>query len=230
MSNISWSQTCCKLWTRCLIFLFLFISPACQGADYPRGLMAHTRLISSGSFSEISTFMPGLKSLMQIATQLRIWWWSLFRKNCFHTKNKLWTSWRTTLILALSRLVLSLPSRVQVVLKLFVNSSHCPVWMGRLIGGCQQEGWRLQCAAVRDENSAASGARRSVPRTVIKKWERPRTRMFLLTAGLRIKRKARTDLIEFRKFNIRIVSLFLGKINYVMCRGSLKPDLTEKNI
>lgn len=54
--------------------------------------------------------------------------------------------------------------------------------------------------------------------------------MFLLTAGLRIKRKARTDLIEFRKFNIRIVSLFLGKINYVMCRGSLKPDLTEKNI
>lgn len=48
------------------------ISQACQGRDYPRGLMAHTRLISSGSFSEISTFMPGLKSLMQIATQLRV--------------------------------------------------------------------------------------------------------------------------------------------------------------
>lgn len=48
------------------------IAQACQGGDYPRGLMAHTRLISSGSFSEISTFMPGLKSLMQIATQLRV--------------------------------------------------------------------------------------------------------------------------------------------------------------
>lgn len=48
------------------------IAQACQKGDYPRGLMAHTRLISSGSFSEISTFMPGLKSLMQIATQLRV--------------------------------------------------------------------------------------------------------------------------------------------------------------
>lgn len=48
------------------------IAQACQGGDYPRGLMAYTRLISSGSFSEISTFMPGLKSLMQIATQLRV--------------------------------------------------------------------------------------------------------------------------------------------------------------
>lgn len=48
------------------------IAQACQGGDYPRGLMAHTKLISSGSFSEISTFMPGLKSLMQIATQLRV--------------------------------------------------------------------------------------------------------------------------------------------------------------
>ena len=54
-------------------FISVFISSACQGGDYPRGLMAHTRLISSGSFSEISTFMPGLKSLMQIATQLRVW-------------------------------------------------------------------------------------------------------------------------------------------------------------
>ena len=51
---------------------FVLLFSACQGGDYPRGLMAHTRLISSGSFSEISTFMPGLKSLMQIATQLRI--------------------------------------------------------------------------------------------------------------------------------------------------------------
>lgn len=48
------------------------IAQACQASDYPRGLMAHTRLISSGSFSEISTFMPGLKAMMQIATQLRV--------------------------------------------------------------------------------------------------------------------------------------------------------------
>lgn len=52
--------------------LVIVLITACQSADYPHGLMAHTSLISSGSFSEISSFMPGLKSLMQIATQLRV--------------------------------------------------------------------------------------------------------------------------------------------------------------
>ena len=57
---------------RILTANILFSITACQAADYPRGLMAHTSLISSGSFSEISTFMPGLKAMMQIATQLRV--------------------------------------------------------------------------------------------------------------------------------------------------------------
>ncbi|XP_028397312.1 protein transport protein Sec31A-like [Dendronephthya gigantea] len=48
------------------------IAQACQAADYANGYQAYTNLISSGSFSEISTFMPGIKTLMQVATQLRV--------------------------------------------------------------------------------------------------------------------------------------------------------------
>ena len=40
--------------------------------DYQQGLMVHTRLVSSGNFSEISAFMPGLKVLMQVSMQLRV--------------------------------------------------------------------------------------------------------------------------------------------------------------
>ena len=50
---------------------YLFVS-ACQATDYASGYRAYTNLISSGSFSEISSFMPGIKTLMQIATQLRV--------------------------------------------------------------------------------------------------------------------------------------------------------------
>ena len=45
---------------------------ACQATDYASGYQAYTNLISSGSFSEISSFMPGIKSLMQVATQLKV--------------------------------------------------------------------------------------------------------------------------------------------------------------
>lgn len=48
------------------------IAQACQQTDYGLGYQAYTSLISSGSFSEISSFMPGIKTLMQIATQLRV--------------------------------------------------------------------------------------------------------------------------------------------------------------
>lgn len=48
------------------------IAQACQRTDYASGYQAYTNLISSGSFSEISSFMPGIKTLMQIATQLRV--------------------------------------------------------------------------------------------------------------------------------------------------------------
>ena len=41
--------------------------------DYPTGLRHHTQIVSSSNFSEISAFMPGLKMLLQIASQLRIW-------------------------------------------------------------------------------------------------------------------------------------------------------------
>nr|XP_054773269.1 protein transport protein Sec31A-like isoform X2 [Lytechinus pictus] len=40
--------------------------------NYQHGLGVHTRLVTSGNFSEISAFMPGLKVLMQLATQLRV--------------------------------------------------------------------------------------------------------------------------------------------------------------
>ncbi|XP_071808414.1 protein transport protein Sec31A-like isoform X2 [Asterias amurensis] len=40
--------------------------------DYQTGLSVHKRLVSSVYFSEISTFMPGLKVLLQVAVQLRV--------------------------------------------------------------------------------------------------------------------------------------------------------------
>ncbi|KAK7501450.1 hypothetical protein BaRGS_00007254, partial [Batillaria attramentaria] len=46
---------------------------AIQQYDYPSGLAAHTGLVSHSNFSEISAFMPALKVLMQIATQLNVY-------------------------------------------------------------------------------------------------------------------------------------------------------------
>jgi protein transport protein SEC31 len=48
------------------------MSEACQQSDYTTGIQLHTQLISTGNFSEISSFMPGLKTLMQISHQLKI--------------------------------------------------------------------------------------------------------------------------------------------------------------
>jgi len=44
----------------------------CQQNDYMSGIQIHTHMISTGNFSEISSFMPGLKTMMQIANQLKI--------------------------------------------------------------------------------------------------------------------------------------------------------------
>ncbi|XP_071952152.1 protein transport protein Sec31A-like [Antedon mediterranea] len=45
----------------------------CSGSfDYNSGLEIYKQLVSSGNFSEISTFMPGLKVLMQVAIQLQV--------------------------------------------------------------------------------------------------------------------------------------------------------------
>lgn len=44
----------------------------CQQSDYMTGIQIHTHMITTGNFSEISSFMPGLKTLMQIAGQLKV--------------------------------------------------------------------------------------------------------------------------------------------------------------
>eukprot|EP00112_Aurelia_sp_Birch-Aquarium-sp1_P011275 Seg237.6 transcript_id=Seg237.6/GoldUCD/mRNA.D3Y31 product="Protein transport protein Sec31A" protein_id=Seg237.6/GoldUCD/D3Y31 len=48
------------------------ISQACQQVNYPGGLQVHTEMVIRGNFSEIGSFMPGLKTLMQIAGQLGV--------------------------------------------------------------------------------------------------------------------------------------------------------------
>jgi len=45
---------------------------ACKSLDYKSGIQVHTRMISTGNFSEISSFMPGLKTLMQVSNQLKV--------------------------------------------------------------------------------------------------------------------------------------------------------------
>ena len=45
---------------------------ACQQMNYQQGLQIHTEMVIRGNFSEIGSFMPGLKTLMQIATNLRV--------------------------------------------------------------------------------------------------------------------------------------------------------------
>ena len=46
---------------------------AIQQYDYATGLAYHTQMVSQGNFSEISSFMPGIKVLMQTATQLGVY-------------------------------------------------------------------------------------------------------------------------------------------------------------
>ncbi|KAL8602789.1 hypothetical protein ACOMHN_055172 [Nucella lapillus] len=46
---------------------------AIQQYDYGSGLAVHTGLVSHSNFSEISTFMPALKALVQIANQLQVY-------------------------------------------------------------------------------------------------------------------------------------------------------------
>lgn len=62
------------LWYFVQLFLnFVIISiSACQQVNYPGGLQVHTEMVIRGNFSEIGSFMPGLKTLMQIAGQLGV--------------------------------------------------------------------------------------------------------------------------------------------------------------
>ncbi|CAG0892925.1 unnamed protein product [Darwinula stevensoni] len=41
--------------------------------DYPQALAIHSQLVDSGSFATLSAFMPGLKSLLQVARQMGIY-------------------------------------------------------------------------------------------------------------------------------------------------------------
>jgi protein transport protein SEC31 len=44
-----------------------------QQYDYQTALAYHSQLISTGSFTEISPFMPGIKVLLQVALQLQVY-------------------------------------------------------------------------------------------------------------------------------------------------------------
>lgn len=46
---------------------------AIQKYDYHAGLAVHTQMISQGNFSEISSFMPGIKVLIQTASTLQVY-------------------------------------------------------------------------------------------------------------------------------------------------------------
>ncbi|XP_076803880.1 protein transport protein Sec31A-like isoform X2 [Clavelina lepadiformis] len=48
------------------------VAQSIASRDYSSGLRFHTQIVSHSNFSEISAFMPGLKSMLQIAGQLRI--------------------------------------------------------------------------------------------------------------------------------------------------------------
>jgi protein transport protein SEC31 len=44
-----------------------------QVGDYQSALMCHAQMVSQGNFSEISQFMPSIKTLMQTATQMGVY-------------------------------------------------------------------------------------------------------------------------------------------------------------
>jgi len=48
------------------------MSTSIAARDYGTGIRQYTQIVAHSNFSEISAFMPGLKSLLQIASQLRV--------------------------------------------------------------------------------------------------------------------------------------------------------------
>ena len=48
------------------------MASAVEAKDYQNGLKVYALIVRGGNFAEISSFMPGLKTLMQSATQLRV--------------------------------------------------------------------------------------------------------------------------------------------------------------
>ena len=46
---------------------------AVRNGEYPNAMSFHTLIVTTGAFSEISSFMPGIKILIQVAMQLGIY-------------------------------------------------------------------------------------------------------------------------------------------------------------
>lgn len=44
-----------------------------QTGDYQNGLGLHTQMVSGPDFSQIASFMPGIKVLLQTAMQLNVY-------------------------------------------------------------------------------------------------------------------------------------------------------------
>ena len=57
----------------CLQGRTMFSVPAgANSRDYHSGLGCYNQMVSSGNFSEISGFMPGIKTLLNLGIQLRV--------------------------------------------------------------------------------------------------------------------------------------------------------------
>ena len=48
------------------------IVQASQAGDFGQGLAHHTQLVSTTNFTEIGSFMPGIKVLLQLSAQLGV--------------------------------------------------------------------------------------------------------------------------------------------------------------
>lgn len=48
------------------------LNPGANNRDYQSGLGCYNQLVSSVNFSEISSFMPGIKTLLNLGNQLRV--------------------------------------------------------------------------------------------------------------------------------------------------------------
>ena len=46
--------------------------PDAQSLNYNSGLMRYNQMVTTTNFSEISSFMPGIKTLLQLGMQLRV--------------------------------------------------------------------------------------------------------------------------------------------------------------
>ena len=55
-----------------VIDALLQIAPALESRDYQKSLGLVQWIVQNGNFSEVSSFLPGIKNLIQIAAQLKV--------------------------------------------------------------------------------------------------------------------------------------------------------------